>query len=43
MPIALDDAWLISGGLERAIGDFGFWFETAYISWYEQDTIDSDK
>ncbi|RDH85280.1 MAG: hypothetical protein DIZ80_02360 [endosymbiont of Galathealinum brachiosum] len=29
--IALDDAWLLGGGLERAIGDFGFWFETAYM------------
>ena len=45
MVIALDDAWLIGGGIERAIADFGFWFETAYMSWDEQDTnnIESDK
>ncbi len=29
--IYLDDAWLLGGGLERAIGDSGFWFETAYM------------
>lgn len=29
--IYLDNAWLVGGGLERAIGDFGFWFETAYM------------
>lgn len=32
MTIYLQDAWLLGGGLERAIGDFGFWFETAYMS-----------
>ena len=31
MVIYLDNAWLAGGGLERAIGDFGFWFETAYM------------
>ena len=29
--IALDQAWLIGGGLETAIGDYGFWLETAYV------------
>ena len=41
MAIALDDAWLIGGGLERAIGDFGFWFETAYMNWHEQVSDDN--
>ena len=41
--IALDDAWLIGGGVERAIADFGFWFETAYMNWDEHNTIGSDK
>ena len=31
MLIALDRAWLVGGGLETALGDFGFWFETAYL------------
>jgi len=31
MAIYLDNAWLFGGGVERAIGDFGFWFETAYM------------
>lgn len=31
MFIKLDNAWLLGGGLERALGDFGFWFETAYM------------
>ncbi|SES77628.1 hypothetical protein [Thalassotalea agarivorans] len=29
--IALDSALLLGGGIERAIGDFGFWFEAAYL------------
>lgn len=29
--IKLDDAWLLGGGVERALGDIGFWFETAYM------------
>ncbi len=37
MAIALDDAWLVGGGIERAIADFGFWFEAAYMSWHEQE------
>lgn len=28
--IAQDRAWLFGGGVETALGDFGFWFETAY-------------
>ena len=36
MYIILDDAWLIGGGIERAIGDFGFWFETAFMKWHEK-------
>jgi len=31
--IMLDDAWLLGAGIERAIGDFGFWLETAYMDW----------
>jgi len=31
MFIKLDDSWLLGGGIERALGDFGFWFETAYM------------
>ncbi len=37
--IMLDEAWLLGFGLERAIGDFGFWFETAFINW-QQSHID---
>ncbi|MGB0936267.1 MAG: hypothetical protein ACPGTQ_02350 [Colwellia sp.] len=33
--ILLDEAWLLGAGLERAIGDFGFWFETAYMNWQQ--------
>lgn len=29
--IVLDQAWLLGGGLETALGDFGFWFETAFV------------
>jgi len=35
MFIALDDAWLLGAGIERAIGDFGFWFETAFMDWHQ--------
>ncbi|QBG36315.1 hypothetical protein [Litorilituus sediminis] len=35
MMVALDDAWLVGGGIERAIADFGFWFESAYMSWHQ--------
>ena len=28
--IHTDAAWLVGGGIERALADFGFWFETAY-------------
>jgi len=37
--IVLDDAWLLGAGIERAIGDFGFWFETAFMDWH-QTSID---
>jgi len=37
--ITLDDAWLLGAGIERAIGDFGFWFETAFMDWH-QTSID---
>ena len=30
--IQLDNAWLAGAGVERALGDFGFWFETAYMN-----------
>jgi len=33
--IILDDAWLLGGGIERSIGDFGFWFELAYMDWQQ--------
>lgn len=33
MLIALDQSALIGGGLERAIGNFGFWFEAAYMAY----------
>lgn len=39
MFIALDKAWLIGGGVERAIGDFGFWFETAFMDWHQSEVI----
>ncbi|TLU66374.1 hypothetical protein FE810_06700 [Thalassotalea litorea] len=29
--ISLADAYLLGGGIERAIGDFGAWLETAYL------------
>lgn len=28
--IHTDAAWLVGGGIERALADLGFWFETAY-------------
>ncbi len=40
--IILDDAWLLGVGIERAIGDFGFWFETAFMDW-QQTTIDESQ
>jgi len=30
--ITLDQAWLLGGGLETAVGDFGFWLETAFVN-----------
>jgi hypothetical protein len=36
--IVLEDAWLVGAGLERAIGNFGFWFETAYMDWQQSNT-----
>ncbi|KGJ94732.1 hypothetical protein ND2E_1921 [Colwellia psychrerythraea] len=35
--ILLDDAWLLGGGIERSIGDFGFWFEAAYMDWQQSN------
>ena len=40
MYIQLDNAWLAGGGIERALGDFGFWLETAYMN-NNSDDIDS--
>lgn len=40
--IMLDEAWLLGFGLERAIGDFGFWFETAYMNW-QQDAKEQNN
>ncbi len=37
--IVLDESWLLGAGLERAIGDIGFWFETAYMDW-RQTSVD---
>lgn len=39
MAIILDGAWLLGTGVERAIGDFGFWFETAYMDWHQKDPV----
>lgn len=36
MSIIFDDAWLVGGGIERSIGDFGFWLEAAYMDWHQQ-------
>lgn len=40
MLIGLDRAWLLGGGLERALGDFGFWLETAYMV-FEDSAIEN--
>jgi len=40
--IILDDAWLVGGGIERAIGNFGFWFEVAYMDW-QQKTVNENQ
>lgn len=37
MYIQLDNAWLLGGGIERALGYFGFWLETAYMNNNEDD------
>lgn len=38
MYIQLEQAWLLGGGIERAIGDFGVWLETAYMNNNDLDT-----
>jgi len=40
MFIKLDESWLLGGGIERALGDFGFWFETAYMQMNNNATND---
>jgi len=40
--IILDDAWLLGAGIERAIGDFGFWFETAYMDWHQTNSDEKE-
>jgi len=40
MFIKLDESWLLGGGIERALGDFGFWFETAYMQMNNQTISD---
>ncbi len=40
--IVLEEAWLLGAGLERAIGNFGFWFETAYMNW-QQSTVNENQ
>lgn len=43
MTIIFDDAWLVGGGIERSISDFGFWFEAAYMDWDQQsDNLDTN-
>ncbi len=39
--IILDDSWLLGAGIERAIGDFGFWFETAFMDWHQTSINES--
>jgi len=41
--VILDDAWLLGAGIERAIGDFGFWFEAAYMDWHQTVIEESQK
>ena len=40
--IILDDAWLLGGGIERSIGDFGFWFEAAYMDWRQSNNSEGN-
>ena len=44
--IALDEAWLVGGGVETALGDFGVWLETAFVdaelAHYWRHSIGSD-
>ena len=40
MFIKLDESWLLGGGIERALGYFGFWFETAYMKMNNQTLTD---
>ncbi|MEW6994693.1 hypothetical protein AADZ84_10560 [Colwelliaceae bacterium MEBiC 14330] len=40
--IVLEEAWLLGAGLERAFGDFGFWFESAYMNW-QQSTVNEKQ
>ena len=40
--IILDDAWLLGGGIERSIGDFGFWFEAAYMDWRQSNNAEGN-
>lgn len=41
--IILDDAWLLGGGIERSIGDFGFWFEAAYMDWQQSNNQEKNN
>lgn len=41
--IKLNNALLAGGGIERSIGDVGFWFETAYMDWDEKITVATSK
>lgn len=41
--IILDDAWLLGGGIERSIGDFGFWFEAAYMDWQQSNNQEENN
>lgn len=42
MVIFLSDAWLVGAGIERALGNFGFWFETAFMQWREKRLLPLD-
>lgn len=38
MYIQLEQAWLLGGGIERALGEFGFWLETAFMKNNDEDS-----
>lgn len=38
MYIQLEQAWLLGGGIERALGEFGIWLETAFMKNNDDDS-----